>query len=918
MAVRTWSFYGSTAEFVWLLRVTGRECTSGLGWCKARGRVGRSWGDSCPRLSNRATLDPGFGLDVVTMSYACNVERTSIADYLPKFARLGQETAFAEPNGYRVLRSTYRDVADTAYRFARELNARKIRKGDRVVVAGPNCAAWVSAFLGCAHLGVIVVPLDQASSPDFALRVCQQVSASLLLCSRDHALPGLPSLFFERLHEALSRHSPAVFAPESLTREDALEIVFTSGTTAEPKGVVITHGNVLANISPLEEQIRSYLKYERFVHPVRFLNLLPLSHVFGQFLGMFLPPLMAGTVVFQETLKPAEVIKTIRRERVSVLVAVPRMLQSLKEKIERDLEDGAYLASFQKDFEAAKGKYFLRRWWIFRRIHRQFGWKFWAFISGGAALDRETEEFWGRLGFAVVQGYGLTETTSLISVNNPFRIGKGSIGKIMAGREVKLAPDGEILVRGAGVASGYWTAGELRSVAADRDEGWYHTGDVGELDADRNLFFKGRKKDVLVTPAGMNVYPEDLENALKAQPAVKDCVVIPFAVGANAEPCAVLLLRNRTGTEQADPASVIGEANQSLAEYQRIRRWIVWPGEDFPRTPTQKPRRKEIAETAQEMLAAGGERTPAPDIPLADLISRITKRSVTSPAESSTLDSDLNLSSLDRVELLSALEDRYQVDLSETRFSAVNTVGELRRMLKGELPPRAVYHYPAWVQRWPVTWIRFFVHYLLLRPAVFVLGWPRIQGRENLQGVTGPVLVICNHIGDVDVGFVLTALPARIRHKLATAAGGEALEALRTPPANRNFFLRFFDRVEWFLGVSLLNIFPLPREAGFRDSFAFAGESVDRGFSILVFPEGRHTTDGLMVPFRSGIGLLAKNLRIPVVPMRIDGLFELKHAARRTARPYQIAVKIGSPVRFEPGIDPEQIARDLERRVEQL
>jgi len=168
------------------------------------------------------------------------------------------------------------------------------------------------------------------------------------------------------------------------------------------------------------------------------------------------------------------------------------------------------------------------------------------------------------------------------------------------------------------------------------------------------------------------------------------------------------------------------------------------------------------------------------------------------------------------------------------------------------------------------------------------------------------------------VGFVLTALPARIRHKLATAAGGEALEALRTPPPERNIFARIFDRIEWALGVSLLNLFPLPRDAGFRDSFAYAGESVDRGYSILVFPEGRHTTDGNIRPFRSGVGLLVKNLNIPVVPMRIDGLFELKQAGRKTARPYQITVRIGPPIRFEAGIDPERIATDLQNKVAQL
>jgi len=276
------------------------------------------------------------------------------------------------------------------------------------------------------------------------------------------------------------------------------------------------------------------------------------------------------------------------------------------------------------------------------------------------------------------------------------------------------------------------------------------------------------------------------------------------------------------------------------------------------------------------------------------------------------------LSSLDRVELLGALEDRYQVDLSETGFAAVKTVSDLERVLHGKHPSRVKYHYPAWVQHWPTTWNRRAIHYLLLRPAMFLLGWPRVEGRENLRDVQGPVLVICNHIDDVDVGFVLTALPARLRHRLATATGGEALESLRTPPSGRSLPGRLYDRAKWFLGVSLLNLFPLPREAGFRESFAYAGESVDRGYSILVFPEGRHTTDGNMRPFRAGVGLLANNLGIPIVPMRIRGLFELKQAGKKFARPWKIEVNIGAPVQFPRDSDPERIARELQKLVEQL
>jgi len=839
------------------------------------------------------------------------MERRSLIAYLDNFLRHGPETAYVQPHGYRTQRCSHRQVVETAFRFARELETRGIGKGDRMLLWGPNSAQWVQAFLGCMLRGAIVVPIDDIATTEFALRVSQQVNAKLLVCSIEHVQAGLPCLTLESLTEALAHQSALPYPGTDGALDDILEIVFTSGTTADPKGVVITHGNVLANIAPLESEIRSYLKYERFVHPIRFLTLLPLSHVFGQFLGIFLPPLMGGTVIFHDTLKPAEVIATIKRERVSVLVTVPRVLQSLREKIERDLEGEGRLQEFQHKFEAAKGKHFLRRWWIFRRIRRQFGWKFWAFISGGAALDRPTEEFWDRLGYAVIQGYGLTETTSLISVNHPFRLAKGSIGKVLAGREVRLAEDGEILVRGGGVAAGYWNSHQLQPMA--NEQGWYRTGDIGELDAAGNLHFKGRKKEVIVTPAGMNVYPEDLEVALLRQAEVKDAVVVAFARNGNAEPCAVLVLRPGENT----PEKIVQRANETLAEYQRIHCWWVWPDKDFPRTSTQKPRRNLIQQAAQAQFTQKNN-DQRPSRPLEELIGRITGHLPAQLSETANLESDLNLSSLDRVELLSALEDRYQLDLAESRFAEVRTVGDLERILQGNVPARARYHYPRWAQRWPVTWVRLLVHYLLLRPAVFLLGWPRVEGRGNLRGVRGPVLVICNHLGDVDPGFVLTALPAHLRHRLAIATGGEALEILRTPPATRGLLGRVYDLIKWLLGVSLLNLFPLPREAGFRESFAYAGECVDRGYSVLVFPEGHHSVDGKMRPFRAGVGLLVSNLEIPVVPMRIDGLFELKQAGKKFARPGQIRVKTGAPIRFAAGIRPQEIAQELQKKVEEL
>jgi long-chain acyl-CoA synthetase len=853
--------------------------------------------------------------------------------FLANFRAHRDERAYGQRCGYRMQWFTYGDVLEMALSFAADLEVRGIGKGERVMLWGENCAEWVAAFFGCALRGVVVVPMDDGASADFASRVSGQVEAKLWVCSRKHAQhaseSAIPPVVLEDLSQKAGRTPPLLSDSQAaIGREDILQIVFTSGTTAEPKGVVITHGNVLANIAPLEREMQAYLKYERWVHPVRFLNLLPLSHVFGQFLGMFLPPLLGGTVIFQEELKPSEIIGTIRRERVSVLVSVPRVLQSLKQKIERDLEDVGRIEDFRRRFRDSEGKHFLRRWWIFRSIRRRFGWKFWAFICGGAALDAETEQFWDRLGYAAIQGYGLTETTSLISVNHPFRLGKGSIGKVLPGREVKLADDGEILIRGGGVAAGYWDKGGLKRSAGevkhaggadvgevtDKD-GWYRTGDVGALDETGNLYFKGRKKEVIVTPAGLNIYPEDLEAALRRQPEVKDCVVVGIERGGNAEPCAVVVVR-----DEARVAAVVERANQSLAEFQRMRMWVEWPQEDFPRTSTQKPLRKLIAEfAAGEILQSGGKDVAsAEESPVMELIGRITGRSIAGLKGDAGLDSELGLSSLDRVELISALEDRYQVDLSETRFSAARTVGDVERMLRGKPAERAEYHYPSWVLRWPVTWARFLVHYLVGRPAMILLGWPRIEGRENLRGWSGPLLVVCNHIVDVDFAFVQAALPARLRTRIAIATRGEDLEALHTPAASRGFFGGIYDRTKWVLGVSLLNLFPLPREAGFRQSFTYAGQAVDRGYSVLVFPEGRHTADGKINPFRAGIGLLAMNLGIPVLPMRIEGLFEVKQTGRKFARPGKICVRIGQPMKFPAGSDPAQIARELQSAVEAL
>lgn len=847
--------------------------------------------------------------------------RETITSLMDDALRRGDETAIVARHGLRTVRWSYEKLAVTAFQFARELEARGIGQNDRILIQAENSAEWVAAFFGCLLRGAVVVPLDVQTAPDFAARVQQQVTARLLLTDREHhhfenAPPSIP---LTQLPQLCAPHCPARYQPDISSPDHLAQIIFTSGTTADPKGVCLSHRNLLASLLPLEREINKYLKWERFVHPIRFLNLVPLSHVFGQFMGLFVPPLLGGEVYFQSSLNPAEIIGTIRRNRISVMVAVPRQLDSLREKIEREAVAQMGAAQFTRSLERAATGHWLKRWWLFRRIHRRFGWKFWAFVAGGATLNAETESFWQRLGFAVVQGYGMTETAALISVNHPFKSSHGSIGKTLPGQEVRLSAQGEIMVRGGNVAAGYWHAGVQPLTDA---AGWLHTGDVGEMDATGNLFFKGRSRDVIVTAAGLNIYPEDLEAALNAQPEIRACAVIGIETAQGPEPLAVLILREAPANADKVAARAIAHANATLARPQQMRHWVIWPDSDFPRTPTQKVRKGEVKARLAQLRpspAASGAAPPTQASVTGSLLASVSGIAPDQLTDTASLSTDLKLDSLGRVELLSALEDRYQVQLDEAAITAATTVGDLKKMLaEGTAASSAVqYPYPRWAQRFPVTWLRTISFYLLLLPLTRLMSWPRVRGAEHLKGLHGPALFISNHIAMTDQSLIQAALPGRYRRHLAIAMEGERLRAFRHPTGAK-LFTRWRLKIQYALLVALFNVFPLPQHSGFRRSFAYLGETMDRGFSVLVFPEGRRTEDGRMAHFKSGIGLLATSIDAPIVPVRIDGLFELKQRRQYFTRPGRITVTFGEPVRFAADDDPARIALELETRVSQL
>ncbi|HEY6230606.1 MAG TPA: 1-acyl-sn-glycerol-3-phosphate acyltransferase, partial [Pyrinomonadaceae bacterium] len=448
------------------------------------------------------------------------------------------------------------------------------------------------------------------------------------------------------------------------------------------------------------------------------------------------------------------------------------------------------------------------------------------------------------------------------------------------------------------------------------EEGWLHTGDLGEVDAEGNLRFRGRKKSVIVTPAGLNIYPEDLEIVVRKQHGVRDCVIIPFERGGNAEPCAVLLMQD---SNESDARAAIDTANASLAEYQRIQRWFLWPELDFPRTSTGKPRLPVIAARTAEVV--GGHQATTACSSNSSAMDTLLAKFTQSTSASDHFEKGLSLSSLDRVELMSALEETFHVELNETAFAEAKTAADVERLLQQPSARRAEYVYPRWAQWELVRWFRLAVYYSLVLPATQILGHPKIVGRENLRELRGPVLVVSNHITRrADIGLILAALPLRFRHRLAAAMGGESLQNMRRPPRNWFFAKRWAYQIGYWLVISLFNVFPLPQFSGFRESFRFAGESADRGYSLLIFPEGEvnNSEDGRMAPFQSGIGLLAENLRIAIVPMRLDGVWQMKRERRRLAHFGEITVRIGAPVSFAPGTRPDEITRQLESFVSNL
>ncbi len=843
----------------------------------------------------------------------------TLLELLPRIEQLGLREAYRHTNGYRTWRWSFADLYDGILRFSAYLARRELGSGQRVVLWAGNRPEWVAVFWACLARGVQVAPLDRQSSQEFVSRIVSESGAALLVHS------GTCPRFSEPIDtfaiEALGDlPTGGPLEPAPVRGSDVAQIVYTSGTTSEPKGVMHRHRNICANLDPIRLEIERYRWLAAPFQPVRILDILPLSHLFGQSMGIYVPLLLGGSAVFTTKLHPAAIRDAIRCQRVSVLACVPRILGSLQADVRRQFPDA------DADRESPGGP--LQRWWRHRDIHRGFGLKFWAFVVGGAKLDPRAEAFWSRLGLLVIQGYGLTETSPVVAVNHPFRARRGTLGEVVGSHEVRIAADGEILVRGDSVVDEYLKDGQ--AVPAVDDEGWFHTGDLGALDDEGRLVFLGRKKDVIVLSDGRNVHPADIEAVLVADGQVKDAVVVGYGRSASPRVHAVLILDN----PGADPWAVAERVNPRLEPHQRIQSASEWPGDEFPRTAsTLKTQRGRVL---KRLVSERRPPTRSGTSGLDAALLAATGRSAGHLSADHRLAEDLGMSSLERVDMLASLEDTYRVSLNEEQLARLSTVGQVRDWVasqsgrssrdgpastlrgplarQGSAGPRV--RPPRWARRRPVRAIRRAVRRCLVLPLFRRYIPLEVSGASALDDVTPPVLFAANHASHLDTVAVLAALPRDWRRLLAPAASQQHF----FPSSGRH---RLGERVGmtalYWLACSLFNAYPLSQEVGqVRDSLRYTGELVSAGFCPLVYPEGKMTPDGALQPFRPGIAALSQRLEATVVPVYLHGLYEVMSRHDSWPRPSPVGVAFGAPIASREGESYTDFAKRIEACIRSL
>lgn len=832
------------------------------------------------------------------------------------------------------VRYTYGELYRLAQANAQRLWSLGVSHSDRVIVCGDNCPEWVIAYFSASCAGATVVPLDRQWRPEDIAAIAQFVGAKAALVGDDLAdsmgealrKAGLdiPVLPFSNLasdggvgeQESLK----LIPNPRSLIPEDVASIIFVTGPAVEPRGAMLTHQNLLSNV-------RAIVKVLPPMQNDQFLSVLPLHHALGFTCELLVAMWAGATVTYPENLRSKTVLELMREVGATVLIGVPRVFQILHESIHAEVRKrGRWtwlafkaLKTFSRLWLKLTGRNIGRS--LFAQVHRQFGGKLRAFISGGAALPPHIFDDFQAMGFLLCEGYGLTEAAPVVTVNPMHRQKRGSVGLPLPGVEVIIAnPDegdvGEILVRGPNVFAGYFRNPE--GTERMLRDGWLHTGDLGRFDRDGYLSITGRVKDVIVTAAGKNVYPEELEAKLTGIAGVKElCVLGVWDEETMGEKVHLIVVPEPEWA--SSPESLreferwvrqeVQRRSKTLPSYQRIAQIHIFTDE-LPKTVALSPDRAQVRAMLQGRISEAHIRAPLLTKrrqpltePIIAIVAHLTKKPKERIGEMTRLD-ELSIDSLLRVELTALLEMHFRVSLPESAITQAQTVGELVELLAerlgGAVPvtvppkdeaallitrllqPEKREEAERWMkenrfQRWARKTMRKFLTFVYRRWFDF-----EAQGLEHLPSV-GPFIIAANHTSHMDTGAIMVALGEKTEHLFVLGA--------------RDYF--FNTRLKGWFFHTFLRVVPFDRTVNPLEGLRVAAAILQAGYPLLIFPEGTRSVTGKLQPFKPGLGLLAIETGVPVVPAYIEGTFEALPKGRVFPKRAKVKVTFGESVKVE-------------------
>lgn len=820
----------------------------------------------------------------------------SLADFFEKqVTQFGSRPALVMRPRYRTMLWTYAELREKTKTLEHALAQHGVEAGDRVLLFSPNSPYWVAGFFAILCRGAIVVPLNPQSPPEQLNRIAAKVAPKLLLKSVRFPWEGelLPQLEIEIAAELAERtKEERPLSQVSISPQDLAEIVFTSGTTGDPKGVMLTHANLLSNLEALSQAIP--------LKPTdHFLCLLPLFHMYAQMTSLFFPMRHGAAITYLPSVSSRVIREALAVTPATFLIAVPEFLKTVMNRLEKKLEEH-HLAWMLKARLLQQLPFFARRLFcgfIRRRISKTLH----IIASGGAPLDPQIERKWRALGFHVLQGYGLTETSPVVSMNTYSEHRLGTVGKALPGVAVKLSSDGEIWIQGPSVTPGYYQdEAYTQSVFAGK---WFKSGDGGEIDEEGFITVYGRKKYMILGPGGENVFPEDIEAELNKIAGVKDSAVVGLEVDGHTVIHAVLLC------DQGEIDPILEEANRHLAGHQQIMEGSLWPQADFPRSATRKVKKEEVLRWLKSRREEKRELPLATVTPLIRLLAHVTECDPHTIHSETRIVPDLHLDSLLRVELVSRIEEEFNITLEERLITPKVTVAHLEDLIaqrKGK---------PAVLPKFRHAPLSFLARGL--RPFLqhfFVFSWLpifvklRVTGQENLKALRGPVLLMPNHKCFLDSAIVLRVLPPRFRHRMAIAASTEVL----------------YTKYRWFIPCAelIFNSYPFATESdeNIKPSLDYTGHLIDRGWSVLIYPEGHmNPTNRPLLPLKGGAGVLAVEMQRPVVPIALVGTEIVLPPGKMVPRARGVVeVRIGKPIQANRNTFAPKVTAQIEEALLEL